>query len=444
MSTKTASTLLALLAVLTAPLRAADGFLDTTFWYDGKLSLGASGSNLLSRALVPAPDDRMVFAFTSSAEPGDVSWRAVGDGGFFIPAACVTTLGGLQVGSIEGLAFDPQGRLVVGATVRSTAPGSPYIPLVMRFDYPDCALDTSFGGGDGKYFFFWDLYDETRLRGLAVRPDSSIVVAAAGLQGSSYDFLVFSVTATGTTDLQFSGDGRSSWQSAAWSDEPQAIAIAPNGNILVAGTIETANVDCGLVQWSGAGAYRTAMHLSIDLSFLGADHCYAAAFLPDGRLAIGGAATVEDALEDRAIVLLLRPNEDGIYRLDPTFDGDGKRDYGFGGAFSQIESIVTQSDGKIVVAGWTESPDDAKMIAARLLPNGQLDSTFGIFGIRPVEFDLGGSLHDRAFAVALQAGRAVLGGTAVTASGNVGVALARLQSALIFSSDFETGSAGDW
>lgn len=443
MSAKAASALLALLAIFTAPLHAADGFLDTTFWSDGKISLGASGSNLMSRRLVAAPDDRMVFAFTSSAEPGDVSWRAIGDGGFLIPAPCVTTLGGMQVGSIEGLAFDPQGRLVVGATVRLTAPGSDYVSLVLRFDYPDCALDASFGGGDGKYFFSWDNYDEIRLRGLAVRPDSSIVVAAGGRSGSNYDFLVYSVTPTGTPDFQFSADSRSAWQTS-YSAEPHAIAIAPSGDILVVGTLGTANINCGLVQWSGAGVYRTAMDIFVDLSSGGADHCYAAAFLPDGRLAIGGAATVQDALEDRAIVLLRRPNGDGIYVPDPTFDGDGERALDFGGAFSQIESIATQSDGKIVVAGWTESPDDAKMIAARLLPNGQLDSTFGIFGIRPVDFDLGGSLHDRAFAVALQAGRVVLGGTAVTAAGNVGAALARLQNALIFSSDFETGSAELW
>ena len=80
--------------------------------------------------------------------------------------------------------------------------------------------------------------------------------------------------------------------------------------------------------------------------------------------------------------------------LDPSFSGDGKvtTDFDFGLSFgfsSLAYAVVAQSDGKIVVAGYTEAPSAFENFAlARYLADGTLDPTFGDGG--KVTTDFGG------------------------------------------------------
>lgn len=83
--------------------------------------------------------------------------------------------------------------------------------------------------------------------------------------------------------------------------------------------------------------------------------------------------------------------------LDPTFSGDGKVLTNVGD-IDFAEAVAIQRDGKIVVAGWSESAASTVLFVARYLPSGALDTPFGIGGV--VRARAGG--YAAGFAVAIQ------------------------------------------
>ncbi|MEP6467669.1 MAG: T9SS type A sorting domain-containing protein, partial [Parafilimonas sp.] len=67
-------------------------------------------------------------------------------------------------------------------------------------------------------------------------------------------------------------------------------------------------------------------------------------------------------------------------QLDNSFGNNGKVVINFGYDIQEARSVVIQSDGKIVVAGYGETgmfDENYDVVAARLTTNGKLDSTFG-------------------------------------------------------------------
>lgn len=103
--------------------------------------------------------------------------------------------------------------------------------------------------------------------------------------------------------------------------------------------------------------------------------------------------------------------------LDPTFGDGGTLVTTFGPRGpDQAEDLVTQPDGRVVVAGLARGPaGDADFALARYLPNGRLDPTFGADGRVLTNFRATETLRssDGATSVALQADGKILaaGGT---------------------------------
>ncbi|MEO6759697.1 MAG: T9SS type A sorting domain-containing protein, partial [Saprospiraceae bacterium] len=105
--------------------------------------------------------------------------------------------------------------------------------------------------------------------------------------------------------------------------------------------------------------------------------------------------------------------------LDAGFGNSGLRLIDFGAGDDLGQSALLQSDGKIVIAGSAH----ANFALARLLENGDLDSTFGVNGRQTTQIGPGESAG---FSVALQAdGQLVVAGTAYLSSNQGVVALAR-------------------
>src|SRR3954452_1539670 len=69
----------------------------------------------------------------------------------------------------------------------------------------------------------------------------------------------------------------------------------------------------------------------------------------DGKIVVAGSSFYYD--NDTSYFVLARYNTDGTF--DTTFSHDGKLSEKFKSAFSQANSLAIQSDGKIVVAGFS-------------------------------------------------------------------------------------------
>ena len=166
------------------------------------------------------------------------------------------------------------------------------------------------------------------------------------------------------------------------------------------------------------------------------DEASAVALEPDGRIVVAGYAQSPAGDEDFAVARL---NPNGL--LDPSFGTAGKAIVAFdrgGSNYDWASAVALQPDGKIVAAGAAISTAHGYDFAvARLNPNGLLDPSFGTAGKAIVAFDLGGGNSDEAYAVALQPdGKIVVAGAADISSFDIDFAVARLNTGAATGNDY--------
>jgi uncharacterized delta-60 repeat protein len=240
-------------------------------------------------------------------------------------------------------------------------------------------LDGSFGG-DGVVALDWGGVDDFA-NGVVVQPDGRIVVPGSG--GTGENFIVARVGPDGSPDPGFSGNGFADFPLGAGLDEADDVARQVDGKIVAAGfTADAADVSKGAV-----------MRLNPDGS-------------PDGSFGTGGLATIDAGGTTNAVTdLLIQPDGkivaagyggpgfDGVVtRLNPdglpdsSFDGDGTATFDFGGN-NYVDAIARQSDGKLVVLGWTTA--GAGMWLVRLNVDGSLDTSFDGDGRKPLPLATG-------------------------------------------------------
>jgi uncharacterized delta-60 repeat protein len=154
---------------------------------------------------------------------------------------------------------------------------------------------------------------------------------------------------------------------------------------------------------------------------------------PDGRIVTAGAATISG----QSVIVSTRMNASGT--LDPSYGVGGivtVSIYNGGGVVDSGAALALQSDGKIVMVGGGRNGNFGQMsfAAVRLLPNGSFDSSFGTGGIATVP--IGTSAI--ATAVVIQPdGKIALAGTAVVSHNEF--AAARLNPNGTLDTSFGTG-----
>jgi uncharacterized delta-60 repeat protein len=119
----------------------------------------------------------------------------------------------------------------------------------------------------------------------------------------------------------------------------------------------------------------------LDLGFEN-DSCLAATLYSSDRMLMGGCVTLPG--QQGLSLLLIRTDLDG--NLDPSFGDQGQVAIDLPGYREMITKVLTLPDGNIVIAGNVyygasyQYPDSTKIFVGRLLPDGQVDGTFGSDG----------------------------------------------------------------
>jgi uncharacterized delta-60 repeat protein len=153
-------------------------------------------------------------------------------------------------------------------------------------------------------------------RAVAVQPDGKIVMAGYSAFNALYtimDFLVARFNANGSIDLSFGFNGSYLLDFMNGADSAAALALAPDGKIVVAGSVwNGVRYDWGVARFTNTG------------------------------------------------------------QPDPTFDSDGKVFFGFG-LDNGLSAVAVQPDGKILAAGHA----GRDFAVVRLTESGQIDSSFG-------------------------------------------------------------------
>lgn len=156
----------------------------------------------------------------------------------------------------------------------------------------------------------------------------------------------------------------------------------------------------------------------------------AVALLPDGRLVVAGTVTTPSG----SALLLARLATDGT--LDPTFGSGGTVTTDVGGD-AGVNDLLLQPNGALVAVGDATFAGDHRIMAVRWDADGTLDAGFGTGGVAIL--DVPGGTFDAGAAIGRQSdGRLVVVGYAFLAA-SVDVVLARLDSAGVLDGTFGTG-----
>jgi uncharacterized delta-60 repeat protein len=387
------------------------------------------GSLDRARALALQPDGRIVVAGYSNANGSNdfAVARLLGTGVLdrSFGGGTGTSLGGFAPGSSDvanAVVLQPDGAVVLAG--HSNAGGTVDI-AVARLRTPDGTFDPTYGGGTGRSLGGFTATSHETASAIALQPDGRIVVAGGTDAAGTADIAVarlgnpdggFDATFGGGTGRAIGGVG------PATGDHAQAVALQPDGGIVVAGASESDDGPRmvlarlrspeGTFDPSFGGTGRAIPRFGVE-SFDGAA---AVAVQPDGRILAAGNSNARGTVD----IAVARVAPDGD--PDTSFGaGNGKALVGFRATSNEAaQAMALQADGKILLAGTT----DGDVAVVRLQPNGGLDATFGDGGT--VRVDLGGP-DDIAFAMAVQPdGRIVLAGE-TRAGGSEDMVVVRLQ-----------------
>jgi uncharacterized delta-60 repeat protein len=204
-------------------------------------------------------------------------------------------------------------------------------------------------------------------------------------------------------DPSFSGDGRTTVEFAA-DASPDAVAITPDGDIVVAGSVEVTpdTRDFAVARLNADGSPDTAFsgdgRLTIDVAEGGDDYATGVAVRPDGRIVVAGTSA------GRFAVIQL----DDTGAPDDGFGNNGSAVFGFGAADAgEAHDVVLDASGNAVVVGSGSSEGDGGKDAAiaRLTAAGELDGSFAGDGRLTAGLDQPGfQSSDAAFAVSVLPG----------------------------------------
>lgn len=193
--------------------------------------------------------------------------------------------------------------------------------------------------------------------------------------------------AAGDLDPSFSGDGTKTVDFAGRFEFANAVAVQPNGRIVIAGDVHREE-DIGLARLTPRGHLdRTFGGDGTTVSDAGgAEGAVDVALTQDGRIVVaaGGPA------QDRPGFIAGRYRDDGS--LDASFGGDGLVEVA-PKAGSSAAAVAVQSDGKVVEAGTIRAggENNPDFGIVRFQRDGDLDSGFGRAGVKLVDFGKGGA-----------------------------------------------------
>ena len=256
-------------------------------------------------------------------------------------------------------------------------------------------LDTGFGD-DGKLVVSvtGSEYDYSSPRALIQQPDGKFIAV-----GTTIDFdaghLVFAAlryNPDGTPDEEF-GDGGKALvpidltEGNQSEDEAEAVALAPDGKIVLVGPTGRYPRSFATVRLNPDGSLDESFGDGgrVVTSFPNDAEAHAVAVQPDGKVLVGGYGSSDPkAGMEGSDYTLVRYNSDGS--LDEEFGEDGVVMTDFSDDRDYIEALTLLPDGKIVAAGpvyidvtfcATDACASPGFGLAQYNPDGTLDESFG-------------------------------------------------------------------
>jgi len=374
------------LFVFCSNLLAQDGDPDPAFDGDGIVTTSISAVNDIGNDMVLQSDGKIVVVGRTQnifAAEGDIILTRYNpdgslDSGFGSGGMVTTSFTGVnsEQDAANGVAIQDDGKLVV----TGTSPVTGDVRFAVARYLTNGTLDNSFDG-DGKTTTAIGL-DLDIANVVKIQSDGKIVVGGRSWNTPNDvepDFTIVRYNADGSLDSSFDGDGKVTTDFLLLHNWVLDILIQPDGKIIAAGAVSNGtDWNFALARYNTNGSLDNSFGVNGKLteSFgSGDDWANAVALQPDGKILVGGWSEAGGTAD----FTVARFNEDGS--LDNTFGNNGKTITEVGNNEDEANDMVLQPDGKIILAGYSSRGADIHDFAlVRYLSDGSLDTTWGIDG----------------------------------------------------------------
>jgi len=320
---------------------------------------------------------------------------------------------------LYAVAIQSDGKIVAAGSANTTA------FLLARFN-ADGSLDQGFGTNGSVETTFGDQSAEAR--GIVVQADGKIVVvgvSGAGSYSELNDFVLARYNSDGSLDPSFGSGGKVTTHFPGVDNTGStatSVALQSDGKLVVGGyrkQSDRTSHEFALARYNSNGTLDSAFGQAGKVMTkvgLGDAYSFGIALQSNGRIVLAGySSTTLD--HDFSLVGYTANGT-----LDSTFGSGGLVTTDFSGGTDDIAYAMTvQADGKLVVAGRTGEYPENDFAVARYSSEGQLDQTFGVAGKVVSDF----SSIDEVFGVALQNGKIVVAGIAFPNGANLDFTVAR-------------------
>ena len=277
-------------------------------------------------------------------------------------------------------ALQQDGKIVV---MGSLINGNTTDFAVARFN-TDGALDLNFGVNGLAITDFG--YGNNLATSVAIQSDGKIVVTGTAYTGESWDIALTRYNADGSPDNNFGEAGLKTIN--LLNGQAQSVALQTDNKILVAGYLfNGTNSDFLLMRFNsdgsldnsfnGDGVQTTDFNSSDDIG-------NSMAVQPNGKIVVAGYNYTCGENCSNLDFAIARYNSDGS--LDNTFNATGKQTTDFNSFDNIAKSVTIQTDGKLLIAGYTFNGTNQDFIVCRYNANGSVDNTFSADGIQTTDF----------------------------------------------------------
>ena len=344
--------------VFTITRYTTNGSIDNTFGSGGVVTMAISTSSILSSLAIQS-DGKIIAVGTiyttmSQSMPKMCLVRFTTNGSLDNSVGIVTTTNAGKKTCLDdrgnATAIQSDGKIVVAGR-------SDQKYALIRYN-TNGSLDATFGIGGIVATDIW-----YSINSIAIQSDGKILVAGQGSQG------LIRFNSNGSFDATFGNGGTAIISGDAVAN---AVTIQNDGKIIVACESQGGTY-ISLLRFTANGTLDSSFGFNgiATKSGLGGR---ALAIQSDGKIAVAG--FTKNSSPYGYDFALVRYNTNGS--LDSTFGTGGIVSTAIGD-FAIAEAIAIQSDGKILLAGWTIA--DGGFVLARYNTNGSLDNTFGNNGI---------------------------------------------------------------
>lgn len=404
---------LSFIAILLAVtgVSAASGSLDKGFNGDGLVTTVFANNTVHAKAfdvttlsdgtLIAVGSANFDFALAKYTKDGAL------DSNFGTNGKVTTDLGNTGQASDEAysIAIQSDGKIVVAGG--TTTDGGDYQFALVRYN-SDGSLDTTFST-DGKVITdLGSAFDSATA--VAIQSDGKIIAAGSENLGDNNDVLaVLRYNTDGSLDTTFDTDGIITTTLGGFYVFGNSVVLQPDGKILVGGESESNGVrDLFMARYNSDGALDTSFDgdgiVTTDYKSQ-EDRGGYLALLPNNKILTAGYYIGNNG-SGNGYFTLTRYNSDGS--LDTSFGTNGKTNMMVGDAYTMVEDIALQFNGKIVLAGYRSDPSNMKLnfAVACFRSDGSPDTSFGTNG--QLATDFGDYEDDVANAVTIQPNGAIV------------------------------------